>query len=179
MRCMWLYAALLVMVAGCGDAGPTPTATTATTTASATSPTVGDTTTTATPRPDVDACVLVDASDAASVLGSEATADTTPVPDFGQVSICAWITESEALLVVSVFEGRQFYGGDGFPGAEPLDVGDEGFIAVEPGFGGVALQFLKGDWVVDLAAAPFGVVDVEGLPVAMTRAAQQAADRLP
>ena len=61
--------------------------------------------------------------------------------------MCAWSTESEALLVVTVFEGRQFHGG-GLPGAEALEVGDQGYIAVEPNFGGVDLQVVKGEWVV-------------------------------
>ena len=126
----------------------------------------------------VNACVLVDASDAARVLGSPAVVDTTPAGGFGEASSCAWITESEALLVVTVFEGRMFYGGSaGLPGAEALEVGDDGYIGVDPTFGGVNLQVVKGEWVLSLSAAPFGVVDVEGLRAAMTSVAEQAVVR--
>lgn len=181
MRFVWLSAALMVVIASCSDTDSTPV--TASTASATSTPlgtsTGGDTSTVAVPRLDLDACVLVDATDAASILGSEATVDTTPAANFGEVSFCAWITGSDALLTVSVFEGRQFYGGDDGTGAEPLNVGDEGFIGVEPTFGGVVIQFLQDDWVVTLSATPFGVVDVEGLPAAMTRVAQQVADQLP
>ena len=114
------------------------------------------------------------------MLGSPAVVDSTPAGGFGEASSCAWITDSEALLVVTVFEGRVFYGGRaGLPGAEGLEVGDEGYIGVDPTFGGVNLQVVKGEWVLSLSTAPFGVVDVEGLPAAMTFVAQQAVDRLP
>ena len=160
MRCSWLYLVLVVVVGAC-DTGE------------------GSTVATATVQ-DVNACVLVDASDAARVLGSPAVVDTTPAGGFGEASSCAWITESEALLVVTVFEGRMFYGGSaGLPGAEALEVGDDGYIGVEPTFGGVNLQVVKGEWVLSLSAAPFGVVDVEGLRAAMTSVAEQAVDRLP
>ncbi len=128
---------------------------------------------------EVDACVLVDAVDAESVLGALATMDTAPAAGFGATSICSWVTEDLALLVVSVFEGLQFYGGDVFPGGESLDFGDDGYIAIEPNFGGVDIQVVKDTWVVSLSAAPFAIADVEGLPVAMTVIAQQAIDRLP
>ena len=108
MRGMWLCAALVVVVAACGDTGSTPTAATTTvspTSAPTSSSTVGATSTTravdtttittsAVPRPDIDACVLVDESDAASILGSEATVDATPVVGFGETSVCSWITEN-------------------------------------------------------------------------------------
>ncbi len=197
MRSVLLVAALVLIVAGCGDAGTTPTdvpATTAAptavpaTTAATTATPVGTTTTlpvdagttaTTTARPEVDACVLVDAADAASILGAPASVDATPGPSFGEVSTCAWVTVGDALLVVTVFEGRQFYGGGTFPDAEPLGVGDEGYIGVDAQFGGVNLQFVQDQWVIGLSAAPFGIADVPGLPAAMTAAAQQAASRLP
>ena len=159
MRGPWWYLVLAVVVGACSDAGERSTVVPA--------------------GSDVDACVLVDASDAAIVLGSTTIVDTTPAAGFGQTSSCWWITESEALLSVSVFEGREFYGGGGVPGAEVLEVGDQGYITVEPNFGGVELQVVKGEWVLSLATTPFGVVDVEGLPAAMTIVAQQAIDRLP
>ena len=170
MRVSCSFLALAVVVGACSDTGERSTATQ-----------TGEGTTLATVAmpPSVDACVLVDADDAANVLGSPATVDATPATGFGEASSCAWITDSEALLVVSVFEGRQFYGGGSLPGAEALDVGDEGYIAVNPTFGGVDLQVVKGEWVLSLAAAPFGVVDVGGLPAVMTVTAQQAVDRLP
>jgi len=128
---------------------------------------------------EVDACVLVDAADAESVLGAPATMDPAPVEGFGATSICSWETEDLALLVVSVFEGLQFYGGDVFSGGEPLDFGDDGYIGVDPNFGGVDMQVVKDMWVVSLSAAPFAIADVEGLPAAMTLIAQQAINRLP
>jgi hypothetical protein len=167
MRCLLLSSVLAVAAgAACSDTD-TPAR-------------EGAGTATLTTVPDVDACVLVDASDAASVLGSPAVVDATPAGGFGETSSCAWITDSDALLVVTVFEGRMFYGGSaGLPGAEDLEVGDEGYIGVDPTFGGVDLQVVKGEWVLGLSAAPFGVGDVEGLPASMTRVAQQAVDRLP
>ena len=39
--------------------------------------------------------------------------------------------------------------------------------------------FRVGEWVVSLSAAPFGVIDVEGLRAAMTSVAQPAVGRLP
>ena len=73
-----------------------------------------------------------------------------------------------------------FYGGSaGLPGTEALEVSDEGYIGVDPTFGGVNLQVVKGEWVLSLSAAPFGVGNVEGLPASMTRVAQQAVERLP
>ena len=122
---------------------------------------------------------VVDADDAARILGAPATVDTTPSPSFGETSVCAWLTGSDALLVVSLFEGRQFYGGNDLPGSEALALGDEGYIGVEPTFGGVNLQVIKGEWVLSMSAAPFAIVDVEGLPANMTAVAQQALDRLP
>ncbi len=180
MRWSWLCL-VAVVVGACGDTGDRATVAPVGSDASATpQATEGATTDTVTTPPDVDACVLVDASDAAGVLGSPATVDATPAVGFGAASSCAWITESGALLVVTIFEGRMFYGGgDGLPGAEALEVGDQGYIGVEPTFGGVNLQVLKGEWVLSLSAAPFGVVDVEGLPAAMTNVAQQAVGRLP
>lgn len=88
--------------------------------------------------------MLVDASDAASVLGSPAVVDAIPSGGFGEASPCAWVTDSDDLLVVTVFEGRMFYGGSaGVPGAEDLDVGDEGYIGVDPTFGGVNLKWSR------------------------------------
>ena len=168
MRWSWSCVVLAVVIGACGDTGERSTAASA-----------GSDLSAATTLPEVDACVLVDASDAARVRGSPAIVDTTPAAGFGAASSWAWITESEALLVVSLFKGRAFYGGDGRPGTEALKVGDEGYIAVEPTFGGVDLQMVKGDWVLSLSTTPFGVVDIEGLAAAMTAAARQAADRLP
>ena len=167
MRCLLLSSVLAVAAgAACSDTD-TPAR-------------EGAGTATLTTVPDVDACVLVDASDAASVLGSPAVVDDTPIGGFGEASSCAWITDSDALLVVTVFEGRMFYGGSaGLPGAEDLEVGDEGYIGVDSTFGGVNLQVVKGEWVLSLSAAPFGVGDVEGLPASLTRVAQQAVERLP
>ena len=180
MRWSWLHLVLAVVVGACSDTGGSSTVAPAGSNASATTQAIqGTPPATVATLPEVDACVLVDASDAASVLGSPATVDATPAVGFGAASTCVWITESEALLVVSVFEGREFYGGEGLPGTEVLEVGDQGYIAVEPTFGGVDLQVVKGEWVLSLATAPFGVVDIEGLPAAMTIVAQQAADRLP
>ena len=113
MRCSLLYLVLVVVVGAC-DTGERSTVATATV-------------------QDVNACVLVDASDAARVLGSPAVVDTTPAGGFGEASSCAWITESEALLVVTVFEGRMFYGGSaGLPGAEALEVGATDILALIP-----------------------------------------------
>ncbi len=180
MRWSWVCLVLGVVVGACGDTRDRATVASAGSDASATpQATEGATTDTVTTPPDVDACVLVDASDAASVLGSPATVDATPAVGFGAASSCVWITESEALLVVSVFEGREFYGSYALAGTEALEVGDQGYIAVEPTLGGVDLQVVKGEWVLSLAATPFGVVDVEGLPAAMTNVAQQAVGRLP
>lgn len=178
MRWSWLFV-MAVVVGACSDTGEISTAAPAgADIPAATQATEGLPTATGATLPDVDACVLVNASDAADVLGSSASVDPTPAGGFGEASSCVWTTESEALLVVSVFKGRAFYGG-GLPGAEALGVGDEGHIAVEPNFGGVNLQVVQGEWVVSLAVAPFGVVDIEGLPAAMTVLAQQAVDRLP
>ena len=173
MRWSWLYLALVVVGGACSNTGERSTAP-AGSDGSATTRDTEHTSTT-----DVDACFLVDANDAASVLGSPAVIDTTPAGGFGAASSCVWITESDALLIVSVFEGRQFYGGDGLSGSKVLEVGDQGYIAVEPTFGGVDLQVVKGEWVLSLSVTPFGVLDIEGLPAAMTIVAQQAADRLP
>jgi hypothetical protein len=190
MRWLWLAVVLVLVAGACSDSDDTSTGTIDSTAVTVTSdsPTGGVTTTpeivadaetTLGVGSDVDACVLVDADDAESVLGSPAVADTTPAASFGETSSCVWNTESEALMVVSVFEGREFYSGDGFPGSEALAVGDAGYIAVEPNFGGVDLQVVKGDWVLSLTVTPFGVADVEGLPETMTAAAERAVDRLP
>ena len=178
---------LALVAAACGGDGEAATtlATTApppTTTAAQATTTVelsGTSEATEATGSDVDACVLVDADDAASVLGSPAQIDTTSIAGFGETSVCAWITESDALLVVTLFEGRQFYGGDLLGDGDAIDFGDEGYIVVEPTFGGVSLDVVKGDWVLGLSAAPFGIVDVEGLPAAMMAVARQATDRLP
>ncbi len=130
------------------------------------------------PEGDVDACELVGADAATDILGDGAFVDTSEGETFGATSICTWVTPADALLVVSVFEGRQFYS-DVIPGAEPIAIGDEANITVEPTFGGVVIQFIKGDFVVSLSAVPFGVADVGGLPDAMTDAALAAAARLP
>ena len=177
---------LALVAAACGGDGeaattlattppPTTTAAQATTTVELS----GTSETTEATGSDVDACVLVDADDAASVLGSPAQIDTTSIAGLGETSVCAWITESDALLVVTLFEGRQFYGGDLRGDGDAIDFGDEGYIVVEPTFGGVGLDVVKGDWVLGLSAAPFGIVDVEGLPAAMMAVARQATDRLP
>ncbi len=179
-RWSWLYVVLGVVVGACSNTEESSTVAPASSDASATTRAMeGTTAGTVATLPDLDACVLVDARDAASVLGSPAIVDTPPAGGFGEASSCVRITESEASLVVSVFEGREFYGGDGLPGTEVLEVGDQGYIAVEPTFGGVNLQVVKGEWVLSLSTVPFGVVDIEGLPAAMTIVAQRAADRLP
>ena len=186
----WLWLALVLVAGACSDSDDNSTGIvdSASVTATSDSPTGGVTTTPETVAPaettvavgsDVDACVLVDADDAASVLGSPAVADTTPAASFGETSSCVWTTESEALLVVSVFEGREFYSGDGLLGAEALAVGDTGYIVVEPNLGGVDLQVVNGDWVLSLTVTPFGVADTDGLPETMTDVARRAIDRLP
>ena len=182
MRLAWLFLVLAVVLGACDHTGSSSTETSdasaegATTTTGETAET---TEATAAGGSDVDACDLVNADDAAGILGSPAVVDTTPSPNFGETSVCAWVTGSNALLVVSLFEGREYYSGGGLSGAEPLDVGDEGYIGIDPTFGGVDIQVLAGEWVLSLSAAPFAIVDVEGLPASMTAAAQQAVDRLP
>ncbi|MCP5031993.1 MAG: hypothetical protein GY939_09340 [Actinomycetia bacterium] len=189
MRWSWIGVLMVLMVVAgaCGGSDdpsaepdePSEEASTTAASSDATSTPEPETTDAATETVDVDACVLVDAADAERILGAPATVDTTPAGGFGETSACSWVTESDALLVVTVFEGRQFYGGGESPGAEPLDFGDEGYIVVEETFGGVDLQVVEDDWLVTLSAAPFGIVDVPALPATMTAAAQMALDRLP
>ena len=181
MRLAWLFLVLAVVLGACDHSGSTSTETSGASAEDATTiteETAETTEATAVSGTTVDACDLVNADDAAGILGSPAVVDTTPSPSFGETSVCAWVTESDALLVVSLFEGREYFSG-GLSGAEPLDVGDEGYIGIEPTFGGVDIQVLAGEWVLSLSAAPFAIVDVEGLPASMTAAAQQAVDRLP
>ncbi len=76
MRYLWLSLVLAVVAVGaCSDTD--------------TSASEGTATQTPTTVQDVDACVLVDASDAASVLGSPAVVDATPAGGFGEASSCA------------------------------------------------------------------------------------------
>ena len=127
----------------------------------------------------VDACRLVDANAAATILGAPAHVDNAGIGGFGETSLCGWVTDTDALLVVSVFDGAHYYGGGLMPGAEPLDFGDDGYITVEPNFGGVDMQVVEGNWVVSLSAAPFGIADVDSLPDSMKQAASDAVDTLP
>lgn len=152
---------------------PAPSEAEAATTAAAAAEDVAGTTAAA-----ADACILVDATDAERILGAPAEIDDSGIGGFNETSSCAWITADEALLVVTLFEGQQFYA-EGLPGSEPLDVGDRGHIHVEPTLGGVELQVVSGNWVLGLAVTPFGVVDVDGLPANTTEVARQAVDRLP
>ena len=85
MRYLWLSLVLALAVGACSDTDP--------------SASEGTATETPTTVQDVDACVLVDASDATSVLGSPAVVDATPAGGFGEASSCAWVTDSDALLV--------------------------------------------------------------------------------
>lgn len=190
MRRSWLVLVLVLAAGACNHNDDSPSEASGSTAVTATSEsstgrvttipgTEAPTEVTIAAGSEVDACVLVDADDAASILGSPAEVDTTPAGSFGETSSCAWITESEALLFVSLFEGSEFYGGDGVPGAEALALGDVGYIVVEPNFGGVDLQVVKGDWVLSLTVTPFGVADTAGLPEAMTAVTQRAVDRLP
>ena len=124
------------------------------------------------------ACELVTAADAERILGAAASIDPDSIGGFGETSACSWVTDADALLFVSLFEGTQFYGGP-LPDSEELNFGDDGHITVEPNFGGTELQVVDGDWVLSLSAAPFGVVDADGLADAMLAVAEQALNRLP
>jgi hypothetical protein len=126
----------------------------------------------------VDACELVTSTDAERILGAAASVDPDSIGGFGETSACSWVTDADALLFVSLFEGTQFYGGP-LPDSDELTFGDDGHISVEPNFGGTELQVVEGDWVLSLSAAPIGVEDADALPDAMLAVAEQALGRLP
>jgi hypothetical protein len=126
----------------------------------------------------VDACELVTSTDAERILGGAASVDPDSIGGFGETSACSWVTDADALLFVSLFEGTQFYGGP-LPDSDELTFGDDGHISVEPNFGGTELQVVEGDWVLSLSAAPIGVEDADALPDAMLAVAEQALGRLP
>jgi hypothetical protein len=126
----------------------------------------------------VDACELVTSTDAERILGAAASVDPDSIGGFGETSACSWVTDADALLFVSLFEGTQFYGGP-LADSDELTFGDDGHVSVEPNFGGTELQVVEGDWVLSLSAAPIGVVDADALPDAMLAVAEQALDRLP
>jgi hypothetical protein len=174
--------ALVVLAASCSDSSESGSETSgsiaASTTSGVTTTTTDGTATTGPVQADIDACDLVDVDAANKILGEGAVMDLVG-ETFGATSVCAWVTPANALLVVTVFEGRQFYDSIATPGSQPIEIGDEATITIEENFGGVGIQFIDGDFVVSLTAAPFGVEDVEGLPDAMTDAAADAANRLP
>ena len=175
--------ALVVLAASCGDSSESGSETSgsiaASTTSGVTTTATEGTATTGPVQGEIDACDLVDADAATEILGEGAVVDPFVGDTFGATSVCTWVTPADALLVVTVFEGRQFYDSIATPGSQPIEIGDEATITIEENFGGVGIQFIDGDFVVSLTAAPFGVEDVEGLPDAMTDAAGNAADRLP
>lgn len=177
-------AALLVSACGGSSSETSPSDPTPTTTESAPSsaadptPTEPETTTTGRPPTRIDACDLVDTDAATAILGGPAEIDDLGA-NAGIGSVCSWVTPTDALLTVTLFEGREFYGGNAIPGTEVLDIADEGVISVEDNFGGVIVEFVKGDAVVSLSVTPFGVEDVASLPDAVVAAARDAAARLP
>ena len=125
MRCLLLSSVLAVAVgAACSD-NDTPAR-------------EGAGTATLTTVPDVDACVLVDASDAASVLGSPAVVDATPAGGFGETSSCAWIRpEPPRLFRYTVAHDE----------AQPLSIAQTSpDIAISPNGGHVAYPTGRVGW---------------------------------
>ena len=184
-----LALALVLLVAACGASTseppvePTATATPATDetpTPAIEEPAQDEPTATAEPAAAIDAAELVDVAAATRILGEGTALDDTPAPDFGAESVTTYATPGGALLVVTVFRGTEFYGGmNALPDADPIDIGDEGIINVEENFGGVVVEFVKGELVVSLTVTPFGVEDVDALPETVEAAAREAAARLP
>jgi hypothetical protein len=102
-----------------------------------------------------DLCEIITASDAETVLGEPAEADPEREAP-GAVGQCVWdavAADSFAQLQFRIYDGGSYYS-EPADGAEPLAVGDPGYIRVDDEFGVIDIQFVtNGSLVVTLFAS--------------------------
>lgn len=102
-----------------------------------------------------DPCELVTRRDAEELFGRGIQAQEAE--DAAETSAgrsCIWenvgndeLGNPSHLLNVNVYEGEQFYGESVFDNAQPIDIGDRGFVSDGDGLAGVDVQFVKDDIV--------------------------------
>lgn len=135
----------------------------------------------------VDGCDLVTRGEAEALFGGTAVQSED---DVGLIPValatCVWEWDGDdglsfQLLVVQVAKGPQFYGEEIYPEAERLDLGDRGFISIEPVFNAVTIQFISGGNTVIISLSAFGAKspDVTTLGDEMRALARIVHDRLP
>lgn len=111
------------------------------------------------PAPVADACELVTAEDAATIMGEPAQVDEESAAGISETN-CHYLNVAPAdanegrvlrQLQVQIYAGARYFdtAGAAFPLAErePLDVGDAAFVHVSDTIAGVNVQVLDGDTV--------------------------------
>jgi len=135
----------------------------------------------------IDGCDLVTKAEAEALFGGPAVQSED---DVGLIPVaitnCIWEWDGDdglsfQLLMVQVAKGPQFYGEEIYPEAEPLDLGDRGFISIEPLFNAVTVQFISGGntIIIDLSAFGAQSPDVTTMGDEMRALARTVHDRLP
>lgn len=139
-----------------------------------------------------DPCELVTREDAQALFGDDFEAqrseDAAPI-DIGEA--CLWenvggdeLGNPQHLLQVRVYDGEQFYGEDVFDDAEPIDIGERGFVSGGDGLAGVDVQFVKGglvftaNYVIINIGVEGDTADAASKRDAVVELARQAADRM-
>lgn len=139
---------------------------------------------TATP---VNGCALVTKDDAEALFGGPAIQSED---DVGVIQLaltgCIWEWNGDdglsfQLLQLQVYDGPQFYGEEIYPDVEPLDVGDRGFISIDPQLDTVTVQFVSGGTTVAIDLSGFGAQspDVATMADEMRALARTVHERLP
>lgn len=159
-RSIWLAVAAGLLLTACNDSGQPAAA----------GPVAEETA--------IDACAIVTAADAATVFGQPASPETGH-SGVSVVAQCLWGWDGEfstQLLQFHIFDPRGY---DVPEGAEPLDLGENGYVLNHPLLG-VDIAWLQGGHHISLSYSTGG----PGVPKAgerveqMVALARQVADRL-
>ena len=116
--------------------------------------------------PAVDACGIVTANDAAALFGQPASPDSGP-GGATLIAQCLWTWDTDSSNQLLQFHLWDPLAHDMPQDAEPLDVGEKGFIRKHP-IAGVDIGWLQGGRFVSLAYSTIG----PDAPVATDRAEQ-------
>jgi hypothetical protein len=126
----------------------------------------------------IDACAIVTAQDAAAVFGQPATRDTGH-SGVTMIAQCLWTWDSESSNQLLQFHIWDPLGYDMPEDAEPLDIGEGGYIRKHP-LAGVDIAWLQDNRLVTLAYSTIGpdAPKATERTEQMLELARQVADRL-
>jgi predicted small secreted protein len=120
---------------------------------------------------DIEICSLITTVEAEAWLSGPVE---PPAPNDGAGSEVTCVYEStgaQTRILLQVYDGAEFYGGDDselHPDATPVDLGSEGYA--EPG----SVEFLQNDWTVNITRISGPVTDES-----LMAAARTVSNRLP